>query len=157
MNTERMEVAHRRVDLVALDRDERIVLLVEFRGGAAEQKAISDLTSYFKAANMVIPFAMLVDLEDIQIFQWDGANLSEPISSLKTAAVLSHYEPEFSSKQIFYTYLITLLDVWLHDLEFHWKSKTPPASEQLAAIGLLPLLEGGTTQTEVELGGYTLH
>lgn len=158
MNTERLEVAHRSIvaDLVAKDSDGRIVLLVEFRGGAAEQQAISDITSYLKAVKMVIPFAMLVDLEDIQIFQWDGANLSEPISSLKTAAVLSHYDPEFGSKRIFEPYLITLVDVWLHDLEFHWKSKTPPASEQLAAIGLLQRLEGGTTQTEVELGSHTL-
>lgn len=154
MNTERLEVAYR-TDIVALDSDGRIVLLVESIGGASEQRALCDVTSYLKAANIVIPFAMLVDLEDIQIFQWDCANLSELIS-LKTTAVLSHYDSEFGNKPIFEPYLITLVDVWLRDLAYHWKSEIPPASEQLAAIGLLQRLEGGTTQTEVELGGHTL-
>lgn len=154
MNTEKLEVAHR-TDIVALDSDGWIVLLVESIGGAAKQRALSNVTLYLKAANVVIPFTMLIDLEDIQVFQWDGANLSELIT-LKTAAVLSHYDPEFGSKPIFEPYLITLVDVWLRDLAYHWKSGIPPASEQLAAIGLLQRLEGGTTQTEVEFGGHTL-
>ena len=129
MNTERLKVAYR-TDIVALDSDGWIVLLVESIGGAAKQRALSN-------------------------FQWDGANLSELIT-LKTAAVLSHYDPEFGSKPIFEPYLITLVDVWLRDLAYHWKVGIPPASEQLAAIGLLQRLEGGTTQTEVEFGGHTL-
>lgn len=155
MSTETLEIDPRNVvaDLVAKDKDERIVLVVESLGGATEQKALSDLTSYLTAAEREIPFAMLVDLEKMQIFKWDGEKLSNPICSLNSSAVLSHYEPEFSSKRIFDPYLRRLVEVWLDDCAYHWKSEKPPASEQLAAIGLLQLLDDGTTQAEVNAKG----
>lgn len=143
-------------DVVALDKYGQIVLLVEVKSydfklesKLTPQMAISQIISYLKVAEHLIPFAMLVDLKNIQIFQWDGANLSEPISYLNTADVLSCYEPEFSNKRIFGLYLSTLIEAWLRDLAYHWKLDKPPASEQLAAIGLLQRLEGGTTQIEV--------
>ena len=46
-----------------------------------------------------------------------------------------------------------LIEAWLRDLAYNWKSEIPPASEQIAAIGLLPLLAGGTTKSGVEIGG----
>jgi hypothetical protein len=146
-------------DVVALDKYGQIVLLVETKSvdfklesRVTPQMAISQIISYLKVAERLIPFAMLVDLKNIQIFQWDGANLSEPVSYLNTADVLGYYEPEFSNKRIFGLYLSTLIEAWLRDLAYHWKSEKPPASEQLTAIGLLQRLEGGTTQTEVLIG-----
>lgn len=138
-------------DIVVQDRDGKAVLLVEVKGAEfkakeAKQKSISQLKSYLQTANTNIPFAMLVDFEDIEIFQGDDANLSKPVISLKTADILSHYEPKFSSKRIFWSYLETLVEAWLRDLAYRWKSTTPPGAELLAAIGLLQLLEGATTQ-----------
>jgi hypothetical protein len=57
------------------------------------EKAKIKLIQYLQKATNLIPLAMLVDLEKILIFQWDGHNLSEPIICLNTADVLSHYEP----------------------------------------------------------------
>lgn len=145
-------------DILAQGRDGRMVLIVEVKATElesreAKQKVISQLKSYLQAANTNIPFAMLVDLEDIEIFQGDNASLStKPIASLKTADVLRHYDAEFSNKRIFELYLTTLVEAWLRDLAYCWKSKNPPASEQLAGIGLLQQLEGGTTRQEVALG-----
>lgn len=153
-----------RADVVALDKDGQIVLLVEvksvdlkLKGRKIMESAISQLVSYLKAANCGIPFAMLVDLENIRIFQWDGANLLEPDRYLKTANILSHYDPEFSNKRIYGLYLSTLVEAWLRDLAYHWKSEKPPATEELAVIGLLQKLVGGTTQLEVVIGNDTLH
>ena len=149
-------------DIVAQGRDGRMVLIVEvkateLKSREAKQKVISQLKSYLQAANTNIPFAMLVDLEDIEIFQGDDASLSaKPIASLKTMDVLRHYEAEFGTKRIFELYLTALVEAWLRDLAYHWKSEKPPASEQLAAIGLLQQLEGGTTQLEVALNGDTV-
>jgi hypothetical protein len=165
MNAERLERATQIVaDIVAFDKDGQVVLLVEvntfdfkLKDSSAVHRGISQIVSYLKAAKQVIPFAMLVDLENIQIFQWDGTNLSEPIKFLKTASILSHYDPEFSNKRIFSFYLSTLVEAWLRDLAYHWKSEKPPASEELAAIDLLQRLEGGTTQTEVALSCDSLH
>jgi hypothetical protein len=46
---------------------------------------------------------MLVDLEDIEIFQGDMLVYLQPIASLKTADVLRHYDAEFGNKRIFET------------------------------------------------------
>jgi hypothetical protein len=133
------------------------VKATELKSREAKQKIISQLKSYLQAANTNIPFAMLVDLEDIEIFQGDDASLSaKPIASLKTMDVLRHYEAEFGTKRIFELYLTALVEAWLRDLAYHWKSEKPPASEQLAAIGLLQQLAGGTTQLEVALNGDTV-
>ncbi|NEQ24077.1 MAG: type I restriction enzyme HsdR N-terminal domain-containing protein [Microcoleus sp. SIO2G3] len=149
-------------DIVAQGRDGRMVLIVEvkateLKSREAKQETVSQLKSYLQVANINIPFAMLVDLEDIEIFQGDNSSLSPKlIASLKTMDVLCHYDTEFGTKRIFELYLTALVEAWLRDLAYHWKSEKPPASEQLAAIGLLQQLEGGTTQLEVSLNGNTV-
>lgn len=146
-------------DIIAQNREGQPVLLVEVKANTLKAKdiAISQLKLYLQAANINIPFAMLVDIEDIQVFQWHEANLSEPIVSVKTADVLNYYDPEFSGKRLFEQYFGTLVEAWLRDLAYHWKSEKPPASEHLAAIGLLQRLEGGTTQAEAALGSNTVY
>lgn len=152
----------RHADIVALGSDGQMVLLVEVKATklktrGAKCTVISQIKSYLQAANTDIPFIMIVDLENIEIFQENSDNLpAEPIASLKTAEVLGHYDAEFNERRIFEPYLTALVEAWLRDLAYHWKSQKPPAAEQLAAIGLLQQLEGGTTQSEVALGGGTL-
>ncbi|HEY9668686.1 MAG TPA: type I restriction enzyme HsdR N-terminal domain-containing protein [Coleofasciculaceae cyanobacterium] len=152
----------RHADIVALGSDGQMVLLVEAKATklktrGAKCTVISQIKSYLQAANTDIPFIMIVDLENIEIFQENSDNLpAEPIASLKTAEVLGHYDAEFNERRIFEPYLTALVEAWLRDLAYHWKSQKPPAAEQLAAIGLLQQLEGGTTQSEVALGGGTL-
>jgi hypothetical protein len=65
---------------------------------------------------------------------------------LDTPKVLSHYDPDFAGKRIFEFYLLTLVEAWLRDLAYHWKSPNPPGSEELQAAGFLGRVEGGTTQ-----------
>ncbi|MBD1838586.1 hypothetical protein H6F78_09455 [Coleofasciculus sp. FACHB-64] len=142
-----------RPDIIARNREGQTVLLVEVKATQrnrvkANPSALAQLKFQLQAANANIPFAMLADLENIEIFQWDGANLSEPVSVLKTATVLNHYDPEFSSKRIFGRYLATLVQAWVRDLAYHWKLEKPPASEELAAIGLLQALEDAETYFE---------
>jgi hypothetical protein len=158
METKQPKINYR-ADIIAQNREGQPVLLVEIKANILKGKdiAISQLKLYLQAANINIPFAMLVDLEDIQIFQWHEANLSEPIVSVKTADVLNCYDPEFSGKRIFEPYFRTLVEAWLRDLAYHWKSGKPPASEHLAAIGLLQRLEGGTTQAEAAIGSNTIY
>ncbi|NWF60468.1 MAG: hypothetical protein HXY43_14700 [Fischerella sp.] len=142
-----------RPDVVALDKDGQVVLIAEVKGfpfsfkdKKTKEYAILRLIDYLKASKTLIPFAMLVDGENILIFRWNGNNLSEPILCLNTADILSHYEPEFSSKRIFSLYLTGLTEAWVSDLCYHWKSEIPPASKEIAEIGLLQKLEGGITQ-----------
>lgn len=140
-------------DLVAKNVKRQIVLFCEVEASTSSQKSIERLIYKLPYAKELIPFAMSVNLEDLHIFKWDGANLSEPICSIKTGDVLRHYDDEFGSKQIFHEYLTELVSAWLDDFAYHWKTKTPPASEQIAAIGLLPLLERGKTKTDFLISG----
>lgn len=140
-------------DIVALDKEEQIVLIAEVKGlpfsfqeTKSKKYAILRLIDYLQAAKIVIPFAMLADVNKILIFQWDGKNLSEPILSLNTADVLSDYEPKFRNKRIFSLYLKGLTEAWLRDLAYHWKSAIPPFTNEMTEISLLQLLEYGTTQ-----------
>ena len=80
------------------------------------------------------------------IFKWHEKHLSEPILCFNTPDVLSHYEPEFSNKKIYNLYLRGLTEAWLRHLAYHWKLEIPPFTKQMANIGLLQLLEDGTTQ-----------
>lgn len=155
MEAAKFKLVSLKADIVAQDINGQILLLVEVKATAGH-RGIDQLIAKLQDANILIPFAMLVDLENIHIFQWDGSNLSAPIASLKTATVLRNYDVEVGIKRIFERYLITLVEAWLRDLAYNWKSEMPPASEQIAAIGLLQRLKGGTTQAEVAIGGDTL-
>jgi hypothetical protein len=140
-------------DIVALDKEGQIILIAEvkglplkFQGTKAQEYASLRLIDYLQAAKIAIPFAMLVDVDKIQILKWDGNNLSEPIVCFNTADVLSHYEPKFRDKRIFSLYLKGLTEAWLRDLAYHWKSEIPPFTNEMAEIGLLQLVEDGTTE-----------
>ena len=157
------------VDIIAVDKDDRVIMLIEVKiiqaeETAAKQRIADYMISWMKAVlakiseqRTIIPYAMFVDTEQILIFKWDGVNLSEPVSSLNTGEILRHYEPEFGNKRIFKRYLTRLIEAWLRDLAYNWKSEIPTASEQIEKIGLLPLLADGTTKSGVEIGGNFIY
>jgi hypothetical protein len=146
-------------DIVARDRDGRVVLFVDVTAREAREEPASDAQWVRPATETgpLPPFFMRADLESISIYRRDERPVvieveeDRPvafhslslITHLKTASVLSHYDAEFGQKSIYRDYLVTLVEGWLRDLAFHWKSETPPGSDQLAAIGLLSRLEGG--------------
>ena len=157
------ETALRRVfQSVAIDSEERIVMLIEAQSRAITELDKKDFIGYLKAAEGVIPFGMMIDKKDIQIYAMDSANLYEPICTLKVVDVLCRYDSEIGKRQqspygLSGDYLSGMAESWLDDLAYKWKSEIPPASEKMAAIGLLPLLEGGTTRTDVEIRIDILH
>jgi hypothetical protein len=147
-------------DLIALDKNGRVILVADIRGSRVIKRTLPRFTSYLKATHTTVPFAMLVDPDTIQIIQWDGVNWSDVICSLKTIDVVKHYIRDFDeymrdyeTKSITEGYLGVLISVWLDDLAFHWKYTTPPATEELATIGLLQRLTDGSTQRYMEIGG----
>ncbi len=152
-------------DIIALDKDDRIVALIEVKINQTKEKGakqritdralkqIKHFLSKLSEKNVVIPYAMIVTLENIIVFKWNGTVLSEAVLSLKTADILHYYDSKLGDQRIFEPYLTRLIEAWLRDLAYNWKSEIPPASEHIAAIGLLPLLAGGTTNSEVKIGG----
>lgn len=142
-------------DTVAFDAKGEMVLLaqVEAKKQSSPDKVIERIIPKLQAAKTLIPFAAIVDLEKILIFQWNGIKLLNPVISLKAEEILSHYDRQFSQKRIFYNYLNELFQAWLDDLAYRWKSQIPPALEQVEAIGLLPRLTRGSADSEVVLQG----
>jgi len=141
-----------RPDFLALDKEGQIILIAEVKGNPfdsntkkTKENAILQIIDLLQSEKALIPFAMFVDLENILFFRWNGSNLLE-VLNLNTADVLSHYEPEFNQKQIFHLYLLVLTEAWISDFCYHWKSEIPPFTKEMADIGLLQLLEDGTTQ-----------
>ncbi len=134
-------------DIVAFDANDVPVMLVEVKARQEEKVFDKEQLMQNLQAAPTIPYAMLVTLRDIQIFEWKSQTLSLLLTE-PTADVLSIYDREFGEKNIYYDYLTTLVEAWLRDVAFHWKSLTPPLLEQLSRLGLAEKLSRGMTRHE---------
>ncbi len=132
-------------DAAVVDRENHTVALVEVKAHPVERWATILPRQLAKFAERVA-FVLTIDLNCIQLYRSGGESLGEPIVRLDTRQVLQHYDPEFPRERVFESYLLTLVEAWLRDLAYHWKSEDPPGSEELGKAGLLEKLEGGTTQ-----------
>lgn len=148
-------LSHVRADIIALNAENEPVLLVEVKAGRRDLEAAKlQLVEYGKIMRSrgdAPPYAMSVDNEDLQIFEWKDGELSEPVFSVPTKDILTAYEPEFSAKPIYRTYLTSLVEAWLRDIAYRWKFDAPPALEALKTIGLADRLHLGTTVPEYPL------
>jgi hypothetical protein len=132
-------------DAAFVDRENHTVLLVQVKIQPVERWTKSLPRQLAKFAEGVA-FILTIDPNSINLYSPVGENLGEPIAHLNTRLVLQHYDPEFPRKRVFESYLLTLVEAWLRDLSYHWKSDNPPGSEELERVGLLEKLLGGTTQ-----------
>lgn len=132
--------------LVVKNKDDQIILLVEVKNLSTASLEQEKLFDYMRGFAPPIYFGMLADSQKIQIFKREEEDKPELILELKTAEILSHYEPEFTSKSIYITYLTSLIGSWLRDLAYHWNSEFPPAWQEMEGIGLLSQLAEGTTE-----------
>jgi hypothetical protein len=132
-------------DAAVVDRENHPVALVQVKAHPVARWATilpRQLTEFAER----VTFLLTIDPNGIQLYRPRGESLGEPIVRLDTRQVLQHYDPEFSRKRVFESYLLTLVEAWLRDLAYHWKSENPPGSEELGRAGLLERLAGGTTQ-----------
>ncbi len=150
MEAVKLPIRHKEVDIIATDKHGEIVLIVEAKAQKHQTnyRSIAQLKLSLNTLQANNAFAMLADLEEIEIFKVNNENDFEKILSLKTVDILKYYDEEFPVKKIFELYLITLLEAWLRDLAYHWKSVKPLASEELATIGLLDMIQEGDTYSQ---------
>jgi hypothetical protein len=139
-------------DIIAQDADGREVLIVEVTTLRWSPEVVSQTLERIAEAFPSVPFGMIVDPDWIRVIAFDGAGRPEERLRLNTGDILRHYEPQFGTFRVFADYLRTLTEGWLRDLAYRWKSQNPPGSQEMASVGLLPLLGGGTTRSEVPLG-----
>jgi hypothetical protein len=140
-------------DIIVKDTEGQNVLLVEIKGRVLEPEIILEYFRYLETESReTFPFGMVADPENIYVLKFDSKGPAGPFCQMKTADMLLPYDPEYKNKRIFPIYLGGLIEAWLADLAGHWNMEQPPGSEQLAEIGLLQRLRGGTTLCEVPLG-----
>jgi hypothetical protein len=151
---EKLFLAH--PDIVVVDKNQEIALLLDIQMKPSPKGEVEELSTlsqlYLQNANHAkdIRFAMSANLKKIAIFKSNSDNCLKPIISFVTTDILSHYEQDFSKKTILYSYFRTLLEAWLRDLAYHWKSEKPPGAKELEKIGLLAKIEDGDTYAKNE-------
>jgi hypothetical protein len=147
-----------RADILGESFDGKALLLVEVKANEGDPaRSVEQLRGCLNAANTVIPYAMLVDREQIRLYKWDGDVLNGPIFRAETVPILRDYADsrgDFPVRGMSEQHLATLVKIWLRDLAYRWKSATPPGAESLAAIGFLPFLNEMVFRSEVDTGGY---
>jgi hypothetical protein len=152
MEAIQLPISQQQPDILVTDKHGKVVLILEAKAKKNPdnfiESAMQNLKLYLNGIESEINFAMLADLENIQIFKVIKKKDFQRIITLKTAKLLKCYDADFAREKIFDLYFITLLEAWLRDLAYHWKSIDPPGSEELAEIGLLKLIEGGDTYSQ---------
>jgi hypothetical protein len=138
-------------DFVAKDKDDKVILLGKVKAGKLQADAEEQLRDSLALSKGKIPFGIIANSDQIRILKWNAKELSKLVRVFNTGDILHHYEPKFGHKQISDTYLTTLIEAWLRDLAYNWKSKHPPAADEIEEIALLEQLANGTTEEEVEV------
>ncbi|MFM2061038.1 MAG: hypothetical protein RLZZ507_708 [Cyanobacteriota bacterium] len=139
-------------DIIVLDQNQQIALLANVN---IQENLENHENNLSKVINLYLQnsqenprFAISANLTEINIFKSTNGVFRKLEISLNTGKIISHYDSEFCDKKIFQFYLKTLMISWLRDLNYHWKSEIPPASEELGKIGLLAKLKNGETYSQ---------
>jgi hypothetical protein len=147
-------------DIVAEDRDGRPVLLVEVKGDPPSDEAVSWFLDILARVPESIAFGMIVDPGTIRVFR---RNESTPVAKLDAIGILRHYSPDYDGertrhghKRLLEIHIGTLVEAWLRDLAFRWKGGEAPGLDEMERIGLRALIEDGSTDSEVAIGGNSL-
>jgi hypothetical protein len=148
-------------DVIALDRDGREVLLVEVRVPRVTKTDRDRFLGTLASAPETIAYGMVVDPLKTQVFRRDADG---PIAEFKTEAVIRHYYGDSfqeraaqGSARVSQVILTHIIEVWLWDLALPWKGGIPPEKPEMDEIGLLALLEGGSTVNQDMSSAHPLH
>ena len=135
-----------RPDIVVTRDQGQPLLIVEVERRPLDQSVRQQLARYSQAVGA--DFIMGIDPQHILVAKtrnglpdWDKA------IRLSTKDILRHYANVQDLEQIEEFYLESLIQAWLRDFSFSWKSQSPPGFKELAAIGLAARLRNSETHT----------
>lgn len=123
------------------------LLVVEIKRHAFDQSARQQLAKYSQALGA--DFVMGIDPQEILIAKThNGLPDWMHAISLSTGSIVRHYAevPDLGGVEEFY--LESLIEAWLRDFSFSWKSKEPPGYTEMAQIGLASRLRNSETHTQ---------
>ncbi|SRR6266404_2256671 len=123
------------------------LLAVEVKRHKFDQSARQQVERYLQA--IAPEFVMLIDPQEIIVAparngqpDWDHA------VKLSTSSILRHYADVSDLENVEDFYLESLIEAWLRDFSFSWKSKSPPGYDELDQIGLSSRLRNSETHTQ---------
>ncbi len=142
-------------DVVAYAQDGSPVVVVEVKNrdldDVSRTEAIGQLARSMSRMNPPVDFGLLAEPSRIVLVQTqDGDPFT--VASLKTSDVTRPYDPDFGTRRIFLDYFASLIEAWLRDVAYRWKSPHPPGIDVLEACGIADRIAGGTTRVEVPIG-----
>ncbi|MFO0956006.1 MAG: hypothetical protein U0800_00920 [Isosphaeraceae bacterium] len=150
-------------DIIAYDRSDRAVLIVSVKAWAMPPEDVARAIDRIEVPEESPPirFLMLVDYRSIRLAHSPEVGPRAVVLDLPASSVFGHYDAEVSalieSRGLYHPYLVGLIEAWLRDLAYRWKSPEPPGLAEIERLGLLPLLIGGTTRSGVELEPDPVH
>jgi hypothetical protein len=127
--------------IVAKNKDDEPILMIDVR--AADFYALTDINILKMENYKHIPFLMFVNSNVIRIFKTPNF---EEVLRLNTKETLKFYAIEITRKWVSTSFTMGMIEAWLRDLAYHWKSENPPHQEEIKNIGLLDHLTNGTTR-----------
>jgi len=127
--------------IVAKDKDDQPILMIDVRFSGMYSSPELNILKMEQYQH--IPFLMFVNSNVMRTFK---SPTFVEVSRFDTKKVLGHYNPKSIEGIIYQSTLITLIQSWLRDLAYHWKSENPPYIEEMKEIGLFTLLFDGTTE-----------
>ncbi len=127
--------------IVALDKDDQLILMIDVR--SSDFFALTDINILKMEDYQHIPYLMFVNSNVIRIFKTPSF---EEILRLNTKETLTFYATEITRNRVSKSFIMRLIQAWLRDLAYHWKSEIPPHQDEFKKIGLLNYLTNGTTR-----------
>jgi hypothetical protein len=124
-------------DAAFIDRENHTVGLVQVKSAPLGDSWASILARQLERYAEPVDFVLTIDPQFIHAYRSSEDGIEGPVVHLDTPQILQHYDPSFPTRRVFESYLLTLVEAWLRDLAYHWKSENPPGSEELRRAGLL--------------------
>ena len=104
-----------------------------------------------KSKGLDIPFGMVVDLDNILVFDVRKADPTISICQFKTKDILEAFDPDFARKRIFDDYLLALVETWLQKFGWRQTLAAPSGMKEFAEVGLADLLIRSSIYRKVHL------
>ncbi len=134
-------------DILVTTPQGRPLLVVEVKRRSLDQAARQQIEEYSQALGT--EYVMGIDPQRILIAKTQNGHPDwKAAVILPTSEIVRHYAdiPDLGGVEGFY--LESLIEAWLRDFSFSWKSKEPPGYRELARIGLASRLRNSETHTQ---------
>ena len=135
------------IDILVTAPEGQPLMVVEVKRRAFDQATRDQVANYAEAVRA--EFVMMVDPQQLLVTptvagrpQWERA------VTLPTSSVLRSYADTPNLERIEGFYFVSLIQAWLRDFSFSWKSKRPPGYDELQKIGLATRLQNSETHTQ---------